>query len=122
MISRSRKAFHDNSTLHFEALMKGSSIDPLFSFFSHVVVLGFSFSCSTISPTVALIALTPNTMGGKTWSRLEEEYFWDVIIPQSPKGVKPSERCKDWEQCARHMQDVMGTAARRKYTKLMLCK
>lgn len=60
-------------------------------------------------------------MGGKTWSRQEERFFWKTIIPQSPKAVKPADRIHDWEVCAEIMQREMGVNARRKYSKLMLC-
>lgn len=60
-------------------------------------------------------------MGGKTWSRDEEEFFWHVIIPQSPKAVKVEDRINDWEECAKIMVRAMGKEARRKYTRLMLC-
>lgn len=60
-------------------------------------------------------------MGGKTWSKLEERFFWKTIVPQSPKAVKPSDRIHDWKACAEIMQREMGVNARRKYSKLMLC-
>ncbi|PTB69623.1 hypothetical protein BBK36DRAFT_1094450, partial [Trichoderma citrinoviride] len=59
-------------------------------------------------------------MGGKTWSKLEERFFWKTIVPQSPKAVKPSDRINDWKVCAEIMQREMGVNARRKYSKLML--
>ncbi|PTB42159.1 uncharacterized protein TrAFT101_008740 [Trichoderma asperellum] len=59
-------------------------------------------------------------MGGKTWSRQEERFFWRTIVPQSPKAVKPSDRVHDWKVCAEIMQQEMGVNARRKYSKLML--
>ncbi|EGR49485.1 uncharacterized protein TRIREDRAFT_106219 [Trichoderma reesei QM6a] len=59
-------------------------------------------------------------MGGKTWSKQEERFFWKTIVPQSPKAVKPSDRVHDWKACAEIMQREMGTNARRKYSKLML--
>ncbi|KAK1253500.1 hypothetical protein MKX07_001577 [Trichoderma sp. CBMAI-0711] len=60
-------------------------------------------------------------MGGKTWSKQEERFFWKTIVPQSPKAVKPSDRVHDWKACAEIMQRELGTNARRKYSKLMLC-
>lgn len=60
-------------------------------------------------------------MGGKTWSKKEERFFWEQIIPQSPKAVKRPLRIADWEECAQIMQRAMGEDARRAYTKLMLC-
>ncbi|KAM0518421.1 hypothetical protein ACHAPE_004184 [Trichoderma viride] len=59
-------------------------------------------------------------MGGKTWSRQEERFFWRTIVPRSPKAVKPSDRVHDWKVCAEIMQQEMGANARRKYSKLML--
>lgn len=59
-------------------------------------------------------------MGGKTWSRQEERFFWKTIVPQSPKAVKPADRIHDWKACAEIMQREMGVNARRKYSKLML--
>ncbi|KAL7937106.1 hypothetical protein V8C35DRAFT_215735 [Trichoderma chlorosporum] len=59
-------------------------------------------------------------MGGKTWSKQEERFFWKTIVPQSPKAVKPSDRIHDWKNCAEIMQQAMGANARRKYSKLML--
>ncbi|KAM0258803.1 hypothetical protein ACHAQJ_003645 [Trichoderma viride] len=59
-------------------------------------------------------------MGGKTWSKQEERFFWRTIVPQSPKAVKPSDRVHDWRVCAEIMQQKMGVNARRKYSKLML--
>src|SRR5687768_9639723 len=61
-------------------------------------------------------------MGGKTWSFEEERFFWHEIVPQSPKAVNPVNRILDWELCARQMQAAMGSQARRRYTKLMLCE
>jgi hypothetical protein len=61
-------------------------------------------------------------MGGKTWSFEEERFFWNDLIPQSPKGVVAVKRILDWEMCARRMQAAMGAQARRRYTKLMLCE
>ncbi|KAL6701012.1 hypothetical protein J3F84DRAFT_137221 [Trichoderma pleuroticola] len=59
-------------------------------------------------------------MGGKTWSKQEERFFWKTIVPQSPKAVKPADRIHDWKVCAEIMQREMGANARRKYSKLML--
>ncbi|KAL7945608.1 hypothetical protein V8C42DRAFT_323650 [Trichoderma barbatum] len=59
-------------------------------------------------------------MGGKTWSKQEERFFWKIIVPQSPKAVEPSDRIHDWRVCAEIMQQEMGVNARRKYSKLML--
>ncbi|KAH6611268.1 hypothetical protein Trco_001288 [Trichoderma cornu-damae] len=64
--------------------------------------------------------LCARTMGGKTWSKQEERFFWRTIVPQSPKAVRPSDRIYDWKVCAEIMQREMGASARRKYSKLML--
>lgn len=63
-------------------------------------------------------------MGGKTWSDEEEEHFWRVAVPSSPKRIgkdlaKPE---KSWDVLAREMQRAMGLGARRQYTPTMLCK
>jgi hypothetical protein len=77
----------------------------------------FSFSISSIHPQLQQVAI----MGGKTWSEQEEEYFWEVIVPSSPKAAKKHDRDYSWAQCACMMQQAMGKNARRKYTTLMLC-
>ncbi|POR36736.1 Uncharacterized protein TPAR_03036 [Tolypocladium paradoxum] len=59
-------------------------------------------------------------MGGKTWSREEELYFWRVIVPLSPKAAVPTGKPLDWEQLAANMQAHFGKNARRRYTNLML--
>ncbi|KJZ73156.1 hypothetical protein HIM_07540 [Hirsutella minnesotensis 3608] len=59
-------------------------------------------------------------MGGKTWSREEELFFWRTIVPMSPKSATQSGKAVDWEQCALIMLKHFGDKARRKYTKLML--
>lgn len=60
-------------------------------------------------------------MGGKTWSRDEEVFFWRVIVPRSPKAVIQTPDVLDWAKCAQLMQKHFGNEARREYTKLMLC-
>ena len=60
-------------------------------------------------------------MGGKTWSREEELYFWRVIVPLSPKAAVPTGKPLDWEQLSMDMQRHFGANARRRYTNLMLC-
>lgn len=60
-------------------------------------------------------------MGGKTWSREEELYFWRTIVPTSPKAAVTLRKAVDWEQSAVIMQRHFGRKARRNYTKLMLC-
>ncbi|KAI9149364.1 Mitochondrial import inner membrane translocase subunit tim22 [Paramyrothecium foliicola] len=59
-------------------------------------------------------------MGGKTWSKEEETYFWHVIIPQSPKAIKESDRAYSWTKCAEIMQEAMSHNPRRRFTYLML--
>ncbi|KAM4056317.1 hypothetical protein HRG_003234 [Hirsutella rhossiliensis] len=59
-------------------------------------------------------------MGGKTWSREEELYFWRTIVPMSPKAAARTGKVVDWEQSALIMQRHFGKKARRNYTKLML--
>lgn len=59
-------------------------------------------------------------MGGKTWSREEELFFWRSIVPISPKAAVQVGKPVDWDQCASMMQKHFGEAARRRYTKLML--
>ncbi|KND93615.1 hypothetical protein TOPH_01550 [Tolypocladium ophioglossoides CBS 100239] len=59
-------------------------------------------------------------MGGKTWSREEELYFWRVIVPLSPKAAAAAGKPLDWEQLAANMQTHFGRKARRRYTNLML--
>jgi hypothetical protein len=87
------------------------------------VSTAFSRFRKVIPPNVSVTSTSPEkgTMGGKTWSFEEERFFWNDLIPQSPKGVNPAKRILDWEMCARRMQAAMGAQARRRYTKLMLC-
>ncbi|KAJ6438361.1 Chitinase 1 [Purpureocillium lavendulum] len=59
-------------------------------------------------------------MGGKTWSREEELYFWRTIVPMSPKAAVESASPVEWSQLAVDMQQHFGTDARRTYTSLML--
>ena len=61
-------------------------------------------------------------MGGKTWSREEEVYFWTHVIPNSPARVNTILRPeKEWDVLADEMTGAMGSKARRVYTKLGLC-
>lgn len=62
-----------------------------------------------------------DNMGGKTWSREEELYFWRTIVPISPKAASLIGKAVDWEQSALMMHKNFGKKARRNYTKLMLC-
>ncbi|KAH6987720.1 hypothetical protein BKA56DRAFT_669336 [Ilyonectria sp. MPI-CAGE-AT-0026] len=59
-------------------------------------------------------------MGGKVWTEDEERVFWEVIVPESPSGANPDHRPMNWKQCAKMMQEIMGTEARRDYTETML--
>ncbi len=64
-------------------------------------------------------------MGGKTWSREEEEVFWLQMVPLSPKRLgddieKNEER--HWEWIAQEMKRIMGPNARRNYTGLSTCE
>ncbi|VUC22695.1 unnamed protein product [Clonostachys rosea] len=65
-------------------------------------------------------AATTGEMGGKTWNKEEELFFWRTIIPQSPQAANMSDRLKSWDQCAAIMQEMMGRSKRRIYTKTML--
>ncbi|KAI0408018.1 hypothetical protein F4802DRAFT_594465 [Xylaria palmicola] len=58
-------------------------------------------------------------MGGKIWSRSEEEYFWERVVGQSDKNLHalPS---KSWDRLADEMQMDMGSEARRQYRGSML--
>lgn len=60
-------------------------------------------------------------MGGKTWSREEELYFWRIVVPQSPKAATEMAEPVEWAQLAADMQQHFGLNARRNYTSLMLC-
>ncbi|GAB1314246.1 hypothetical protein MFIFM68171_04456 [Madurella fahalii] len=60
-------------------------------------------------------------MGGKVWSKEEEEVFWTRMMVQSPKRLAPDQERfgeKSWDQIAREMTKIMGDKARRKYTGL----
>lgn len=63
-------------------------------------------------------------MGGKVWSKEEEDIFWLQLIPHSPKrlGADLDNDEQSWEWVARQMADIMGDGARRKYTHLCVCK
>ncbi|KAL2139302.1 hypothetical protein VTI28DRAFT_5416 [Corynascus sepedonium] len=60
-------------------------------------------------------------MGGKTWSREEEEYYWLQLVPHSPKrlgeDIRKNEE-KDWHWIGQMMTQYMGDKARREYTYL----
>ncbi len=60
-------------------------------------------------------------MGGKTWSREEELYFWRTVVPLSPKAAANPPAPAEWSQLAANMQEHFGQNARRRYTSLMLC-
>ncbi|KAM7198066.1 hypothetical protein V8F20_006311 [Naviculisporaceae sp. PSN 640] len=62
-------------------------------------------------------------MGGKVWSKEEEDCFWNWIIPQSTKrlGVdRANGQPKSWEELRKIMKARMGDDARREYTDLGL--
>ncbi|RDA92375.1 hypothetical protein CP533_4427 [Ophiocordyceps camponoti-saundersi (nom. inval.)] len=62
-------------------------------------------------------------MGGKTWSRDEEVYFWRSVVPVSPKAVIETGLRYTWAECAtrmKHYFERLGQRPRRQYTKLML--
>ncbi|GJN75470.1 hypothetical protein PLICBS_009569 [Purpureocillium lilacinum] len=59
-------------------------------------------------------------MGGKTWSREEELYFWRTVVPLSPKAAANPPAPAEWSQLAANMQEHFGQNARRRYTSLML--
>ena len=61
-------------------------------------------------------------MGGKTWQMEEEEFFWRVIVPQSPEAADISRRRYSWKQCAELMQQKLGHRGLRAYSKQLLCK
>lgn len=64
-------------------------------------------------------------MGGKTWSREEEEYYWLQLVPHSPKrlgeDIRKNEE-KDWHWVGQMMTQYMGDKARREYTYLCVCE
>lgn len=63
-------------------------------------------------------------MGGKVWSKEEEEVFWTQMMVQSPKRLPTDQNKyaeKTWHQIAREMTEIMGDNARRKYTGLGVC-
>ncbi|KAL2019613.1 hypothetical protein VTK56DRAFT_9428 [Thermocarpiscus australiensis] len=60
-------------------------------------------------------------MGGKVWSKEEEEVFWTRMMPQSPKRLGADidrYQEKSWYWIANQMTQIMGEKARRKYTHL----
>lgn len=61
-------------------------------------------------------------MGGKTWQMEEEEFFWRVVVPQSPEGIELSQRRYSWKQCADLMQQKLGHRGLRNYSKQLLCQ
>jgi hypothetical protein len=64
-------------------------------------------------------------MGGKVWSREEEEYFWTILVPQSAKrlgdDIKNNQE-QSWEWISEQMAIGMAEKARRKYTYLCVCE
>lgn len=64
-------------------------------------------------------------MGGKVWSKEEEQVFWTHMMVQSPKRLAADQERfseKSWEQIAQEMTEIMGDKARRKYTSLGVCE
>ena len=70
-------------------------------------------------------------MGGPLWTKIEEDYFWGHIVPNSDKklGYDKTQKgqVKTWEELAIDMQEAMekkfgelGKPAPRKYTALTL--
>ncbi|KZZ98382.1 hypothetical protein AAL_02900 [Moelleriella libera RCEF 2490] len=49
---------------------------------------------------------------GKHWTLEEEEFFWQTIVPVSPKGPKrpgsKTEGAKTWRECGEAMQQQFG--------------
>jgi hypothetical protein len=63
-------------------------------------------------------------MVGKQWTEEEEEFFWRVIMRKSPNRV-PADAQKpglSWDECARTMQEKLGSRAKRQYKGALLCK
>lgn len=64
-------------------------------------------------------------MGGKLWSKDEEEVFWLQLIPHSPKRIG-DDRVKNkehsWYWFADQMTQIMAHNARREYTPLCVCE
>lgn len=63
-------------------------------------------------------------MGGKIWSKEEEDLYWNELIPHSPKrlGDDLDNEEQPWTWVAKQMRERMGKDARRKYTHLCVCK
>lgn len=61
-------------------------------------------------------------MGGKSWSKEEEDYFWVHIIPFSHvrRGPHLAHPEQSFAQLGRKMQDAFGSLARRSYTGVCL--
>lgn len=61
---------------------------------------------------------------GKHWTLEEEEFFWQTIVPVSPKGLKrpgsKTEGAKTWRECGEVMQQQFGHK-HRTYTAATLC-
>ncbi|KAK4127424.1 hypothetical protein N657DRAFT_678032 [Parathielavia appendiculata] len=59
-------------------------------------------------------------MGGKVWSKKEEEHFWLELVPHSPKrlGKDRKNEEKSWDWVGSKMKEYMGDEARRDYTQL----
>ncbi|KEZ39606.1 Phosphatidylglycerophosphatase [Scedosporium apiospermum] len=63
-------------------------------------------------------------MGGKSWSKEEEDYFWVHIIPFSHvrRGPHLAHPEQSFAQLGRKMQDAFGSLARRSYTGVCLAE
>lgn len=61
-------------------------------------------------------------MAGKTWSEVEETYFWLHIVPFSRRrrGVDIANPELSFQQLGEKMQVAFGEDARRQYTALCL--
>ncbi|KAK4157572.1 hypothetical protein C8A00DRAFT_29415 [Chaetomidium leptoderma] len=55
-------------------------------------------------------------MGGKTWSKEEEEVYWTQLIPHSPKrlGADLANKERSWDWVAVQMTRIMGDIAKEK--------
>ena len=61
-------------------------------------------------------------MGGRQWSAEEEQFFWTVIIPKSPKRLSnlPS-TVQSWASLAEEIQTQFGSLYRT-YNEQSICK
>ncbi len=64
-------------------------------------------------------------MGGKVWSKEEEEFFWTKLVPHSAKRLGDdliNNEEQSWDWICEQMTEGMGDKARRKYTYLCVCE